>query len=96
VHDFFGEIEVADQADQRREDPARLVAIEVLDRHALLATDRSKTSLSPHREERVRVRGEKGRYPTSITGRTSIEPIFADGTRAAMPRASSRFAAWMR
>jgi hypothetical protein len=33
MHHLFGEVEVADQPDQGREDPPRLVAIETLDRH---------------------------------------------------------------
>src|SRR5262249_7737353 len=41
-------------------------------------------------------RYSRGRPATSLTGRTSIVPMRAPGTRAAMPIASSRSLAWIR
>src|SRR5262245_13011122 len=83
---LFGEFEVADETDQRRQNAARLVTEYALDfavAHPMLMPRRL-------RPERQRV------HENTMIGRTSIEPNFADGTRAAIAVASSRFFASIR
>jgi hypothetical protein len=73
---LLGELEIADEADQRREDATRLLPEDPLDI--------------------LRVVASVCRHPKTMTGRTSMEPNLAEGTRAAIAIASSRFFASIR
>ena len=54
VHDFLGQVEVADEANQRGQDPARLSAVEALDRHQAARSTIGRTSIEPIRTEGMR------------------------------------------
>jgi hypothetical protein len=86
LQDFLGQLEIADEPDQGRENATRLIAEQLFD--LLVAHPFSvMRRLQPDRH---------GGYEYTMMGRTSIEPNFADGTRAAIAVASSRSLASIR
>jgi hypothetical protein len=53
VHRFLGEIEVSDEADERREDPPPLLAVEALDAQPAISRI-GRTSIEPVRDVGIR------------------------------------------
>ncbi len=80
---FLGQIEIAEQTDQSREDPTRLPAKDFFD---IAGSARAHAANGRRRLQPV----------SGQIGRTSMLPIRAPGMRAAMAVASSRFLASIR
>ena len=75
---LLGEVEIAEEADERREHAARLGAVDALDR---LAGARDVLASSTRRS---------AAQENSMIGRTSMLPVFAEGILAAIWIASFR------
>ena len=84
---LLGEVEVAQDADERRDRPSLLLAEQAVDD---LVGGRVGVSQSAAAEPAATAWASAA--PKSTIGRTSIEPVLAPGIMAAYPSASSRSA----
>ena len=89
---ILGEIEIADEADQGRQRATRLVAKHIFD----FEGGQEVTSIMPGCHQGSSRSRNDGIAIIDPIGRTSIEPVFAPGIRAAMASALSRSLASIR